>query len=336
MLGVGLLLLSSLSSLAEAGAILSSVTRQTLNPVATDFFALGQRTAGEVAFGLATPISGLPADFDTPDTVLATFFTADVGPGDISADIITINDDSDADNNSPGGDSFGSLFRIEIPVDDDYSVGVTGAPNFFDDFPHNQQGDYLMTFGVVDPSTAGGDFLDSDGSNESLAGADVLNLSNSPAQVAVNSLTPQGLVGDVDIYEITLTAGDVFTAMTAPLSVKFGGPDTTLIFMDDQGTILFDDEEAGGPVSDGSNDLGIHDGNGSAVHFNATTSGTYYLAVTGDGDDFADGTHTEFGSYGLLVSRISAVPEPGPLSMFSLMVLVMGCLRRANTQIPRN
>ena len=158
----------------SAGGLSSSVQKQTMSPNETHFFPLGELSPGEVAFGITTPVAGLPGNFDTPDTELATFFEDDVGPGDILFFILTYNDDSLADTNTVAGDSFGSLFRLESPVQDRFTVGVTGFADTFENVGHGEQGDYLLTLGHVDPSSLGGDFPDNDTANDTLAGADLL------------------------------------------------------------------------------------------------------------------------------------------------------------------
>ena len=320
----------------NAAGISSSVSVETLAPDTTQFFDLGELTAGQVALGITTPVAGLPFDFDTPDTQLATLFTSDVGPGDLSPFLLTANDDSDADNNTDapngnGGDSFGSLFRLEARFTDEYTVAVTGFDDDFEGTGHNEEGDYLLTLGLVDPTSLGGDFADTDGTNELMSGADVLNLASGGAQIAVNSLVP-GVPGDVDFYQIDLVAGDVFTAMTAPLdglSDDFEDPDTMIIFFDSSGNILFDDDQAGGPFSDlAADQFFISDENGSAVHFLAPETDTYFFAVTGFPDEDAIGDHSEQGPYALLVSRVGVIPEPGTLTLLSAAAIAVVARRR--------
>ncbi len=334
--------LTVVAAQVQAGAVSRSVSRHTMAPNAVQFFDQGEIEAGHVLFGITTPFADLPFSFDVPDTVAATFFSSDVGPGDISGSTLTFNNDSDADTNPPLDDNaLSSLFRLEAPTTAEYTVGVTGHDNFFDDFPHAQQGDYFLTVGVVDPSTTGGDFADTDGTNETQAGADVLNLGVNEAQVAVNTLTAPtdpGDPGDVDFYSVALNAGDMLTVMTAPLDdlpIGFGLPDTMIIFFDDQGTILFDDDEASdNPTFFGEADftdfLGPHDGSGSAAHFLAPYDGVFSFAITAYEDEFATGDHDDFGDYGLLVSR--TVPEPASLALLGLGGITLMRRRRAHGQ----
>ena len=131
----------------------------------------------------------------------------------------------------------------------------------------------------------------------------------------------------MDFYRIDLDADDVLTVMTAPLaglSDDFDDPNTMLIFFDSQGDILFDDDDAGGSLSDLAADtLGTTSADGSALHFHAPATDTYFFAVTGLPDEDAVGLHTELGDYALLVSR---VPEPSTLALLMLGGLVI-CIR---------
>ncbi|MDP6546549.1 MAG: PEP-CTERM sorting domain-containing protein [Phycisphaerae bacterium] len=322
-----LALLAASAIQAGAGVLGSSVTQATLSPDETQFYPLGELSAGEVVFGITTPVSGLPNGFDTPDTQVATFFEDDLGPGDLSLLWLTANDDSDADNNV-SSDSFGSLFRLEAGPQDRYSVGVTGFDDFFEGTGHPEQGDYLLTIGHVDPSSLGGDFADTEPANNTRAGADLLTLGAFDSQAAVNTLTA-GASGDVDFYRIDLDANDVLTVMTAPLaglSDDFDSPDTMLIFFDSQGNILFDDDEAGGDFSDLAADtMDWTNAHGSALHFLSPATDTYYFAVTGYEDSTAIGDHNQVGDYALLVSR---VPVPEPASAVLLLLGLGAAIRR--------
>lgn len=311
-----------------------------------DFFSV-QALTGQVVFGVVTPIAGLPNDFDTPDTMLATF--------DSLGSPLTFNDDSDADTNlpSPADESLGSLFRLEAPGTDVYGIGVTGFDDEdfdgFDDFggnvdPHGNVGAYAITVGRVDPMTLGGDFADTDPLNDTRSGADPIAVSTGTAAIAVNELTASGT--DVDFFEVRLQAGQIFTAMTAPLdglSANFDSPDTLMGIFDSSGTKLFDDDDAGNtneaddnPAmfdldSDNPSDDDVF---GSALHFFVPADGIYYLGVTGfDDEDFdglEDGTtnpHGFTGNYALMVSV--AVPEPSALVLLGLgSLLVLPRVRR--------
>lgn len=324
-----LALLSAVIATPAAFATLASVEVQTLSPDTRNFTSLGALTAGQVAFGITTPLVGLPVDFDTPDTLMATFYTSDVGPGPIGFAALTFNDDSEADTNPPVEDeSYGSIFRLEAPANDDYTIGVTGVDDGFFTGSHTESGRYGLTVAVVDPATPGGDFADTEGAtgNDSRTGADSITLAHGEAKVAVSELTSGG--GDVDHYRVELSEGDVFTAMTAPLGdlpFTFDTPNTVLYVLDADGNIIFDDDETGDffQESDYTDYLGAHDGFGSGLHFLVPEDGAYYLAVTGypDTSDL-DGFHGQEGRYGLLVSRIAPVPEVNAVGGVALIGLV--------------
>ena len=306
---------------ADAAALGSAVSLETLEVDEEAFFSLGTLDEGTVALGITTPLADLPFSFDFPDTIVATFLEDAFGPG--APALLTINDDSSADDNLDD-DNLSSLYRFEAPETGEYTVGVTGFPNFFFGDPHDEEGDYLLTTGEVDPSSLGGDFADTDGVNETIAGADPLPLADFESKIAVNTLAdiPDG---DVDFYAIDLTAGDVLTAMTAPLEEAFDFPDTVLFLFDEAGDFLLDDDESGDDESDFTEAIGPHDGQGSAFHFLAPADGTYYLAVTGfpGGEDDLIVPHAEVGDYALLVSRVRVIPEPATGLLLTLGLLTL-------------
>lgn len=118
------------------------------------------------------------------------------------------------------------------------------------------------------------------------------------ADVGIMSLTAGG--GDVDYFSITLFAGEVITAITTPLTVTFSVPDTMMHLLDSSFSELVFNDDGGGPS-----------GNfGSAIRWDVTSSGTYYIGVTGFNDRSFVGSHGEAGDYALTVS---VVPEPATL-----------------------
>jgi hypothetical protein len=284
-----------------------------------DFFTAAADT-GQVLLGMVAPIGALPDEFDTPDTMLATFTSADTP--------VTFNDDSYADTNAPSGPTFGSLFRL-IAETDSYRIGVTGyADEDFDGFmdaednsaPHEQSGRYVITVGRVDPAGTGGHFADTDPANDATSGADILSVAAGTGAVGVAEL---GAPGDIDYFRLTLKAGDILSAMTAPLEVlpeSFRAPDTILGLFDSGGAQMFHNDDAGGfdeaevdpalsaiasdfPFFITENDHNIF---GSALHAEIPFDGTYYLGATGFGDEAFAGNHTEAGRYALLVSVVPA------------------------------
>ncbi|GIK31686.1 MAG: PEP-CTERM sorting domain-containing protein [Armatimonadetes bacterium] len=115
------------------------------------------------------------------------------------------------------------------------------------------------------------------------------------SDVGVMSLADGG--GDVDYFSITLFAGEVFTAITTPLEVTFTVPDTMMHLLDSSFSELVFNDDAGA-------------GFGSAIRYAVTSSGTYYIGITGYGDRSFVGSHGEEGDYALTVS---VVPEPATL-----------------------
>jgi hypothetical protein len=275
-----------------------------------DFFE-APLAAGDVWFGMVTPLAGLPDGFWTPDTIVSVF---DGGAAR------TFSDDDYADELSDFGDGYGSLFRFESPATAVYQVGVSGySDDGFDGVAsgdsHVEIGDYVLTAARVNPAIPGGGFADADPANQTAVGADLIALTSGAARAAVAHLGD----GDVDFYRLDLNAGDVLSAMTAPLdslSASFDYPDTMLGLFDSSGAnLLVENDDAGGYgessldedlESDFPRDEGPF---GSALRALVPVDGTYYLAVTGYEDDDFVGEHLEFGDYALLVG-VSA-PEPG-------------------------
>ncbi len=301
---------------------------------------------GDVLLGMVTPLADLPNTYDVPDTMVSVFGAA--GP-------LTFSDD-DAASELPGaGQNRGSLFRLNAPGAGAYRVGVTGYADYeFDGDAsgdgHAEAGRYLLTAGIVNPAQLGGGFADSDPANNGpgianppnplpsyLGVPDVISLAGNSARIAVAEL----LAGDVDFYELHLSAGQVLTAMTAPLAgldVNFDSPDTRIApfnstYAPPNGLVprpqrLVENDDAGffgesGLYPDLGSDspfvpFGIY---GSALRAQITETGVYYLGVTGFGDADYTGDHGETGRYALLVGV--AVPEPGS---FVLALFAMGCL----------
>jgi hypothetical protein len=301
-----------------------------------DFFSVPLST-GEVLLGMTTPLATLPADFDTPDTM------AGVHVGGVQ---MTFSDDDGA-HESPDptpGILQGSLFRYHATSIGTHHIAVTG----FDDFEfdgdasgdtHTETGDYIVTAGRVDPTVLGGGFTDTDtaGANDTTATTpDVIPLTAAGgASVAVSELDAAG--SDIDFYQISLLAGQVLSAMTAPLSdlpMSFDVPDTMLGLFNSSGTLIFFNDDAGD--SNNSSLFGTLDSDspsgdvfGSAIRALIMTDGIYYIGVTGFGDDDFEGSHSEIGRYALLVG-VTAIPEASAaiLPSITLMFLAAGTVWR--------
>lgn len=309
---------SAVSNLARLGGVAGDV----------DFFQT-PLVAGEVLFGMVTPIASLsdsnqPVGFYLPDTIVSVF--DDTGAR-------TFNDQDYASELSDVGFGNGSLFRFESPATDVYRIGVSGYED--DEFDgaasgssHTESGSYVLTAGRINPAISGGDFADTDPSNQTAAGAGLIALTPGMARVAVMHLGD----GDVDFFRLNLQAGDALSAMTAPLDdpgTSFDYPDTRLGLFDSSGTNLLVENDDAGDYGESSIDPDLasdlpFDGGiwGSALRAYIPADGTYYLAVTGYDDDEYSGAHSEFGDYALLVGV--AVPEPGGVMLAAAAMMSCG------------
>lgn len=161
-----------------------------------DFFQT-PLNAGEVLFGMVTPLAGLPSPFQSPETIASVFddsgqrtFSAYDGAGELPND------------GSGFGDTFGSVFRFAAPATANYRIGVSGCCDFeFDGDAGGQNfegGAYVLTVGRVNPAIPGGDFTDTDPANQTAAGADPITVTPGTARVAVAELT----AGDMDFFRL--------------------------------------------------------------------------------------------------------------------------------------
>lgn len=311
-----------------------------------DFFET-PLNAGEVLFGMVTPLGGLPSSFTPPDTVVSVF--DDTGAR-------TFNEDDNADELVDFAEGYGSVFRFLSPAAADYRIGVTGSYDYeFDGAAsggeHSESGAYVLTAGRIDPATPGGGFTDTDPANQTVVGADLIPVTRGTARVAVAELT----AGDVDFFRMELQAGDVLSAMTAPLSdlgASFGKPDTRIGLFHSSGVnLLVANKDAGGysltliglvdpetgeiiviASPDLSSDSPFREfvGLGSALRAYIPADGDYYLAVTGAFDDSFAGAHQEIGNYALLVG-VAAVPEPSSVAVLTLAIPVLLSRRRQHS-----
>jgi hypothetical protein len=192
----------------------------------------------------------------------------------------------------------------------------------------------------------GGDFVDTDPTNDFPFSpapvpdgvADVIPISKGMASVAVAEL----LANDVDFYALHLFAGQVLSAMTAPLAdldATFDAPDTRIALFGGTPSGIHgypylekfvENEDAGNfEESDLYPDLGSDNPFepfgvfGSAIRALIPEDGVYYLAVSGFGDSDYSGSHDDEGRYALLVGVV--LPEPGTL-LLALIGAVGLCL----------
>lgn len=234
--------------------------------------------------------------FDNPDTMIAVY-------DDQGAQIFYIDDDG-GDTNKVNSSDYNSSLFYRATADGTYTVKVTGYDD--DDFigDHDEVGGF--GFAAITADTAGMLRGVSWGPGGSIP------LAGYGAESTATYLGE----GEVHEFTIDLNAGDSFTAMTMPLSDDaFETPDTLMELRGPTGDrIVINDD---GPENEDG------DGYGSTIRASVGITGTYTLRVTGLGDDFFNGDHTEAGNYGLLVMVI-----PAPSSAIALAAAAAPFARR--------
>jgi hypothetical protein len=252
-----------------------------------DYYAISLAER-QILIATTKPVGGL---FDDPDTQLLLYDTDGTTP-------IVDNDDGGTD--FPQGNEYGSTLRFRAPQAGTYYLAVTGC---CDDPTHGETGDYELLLGSTIEIAA--KTVDTDPANNATGGADDLGISGGTvlhvAELVANGSGP----GDVDIYSVSLGAGDTLIATTAPFGGDFDIPDTQMGVFDGSTWFTIDDD-AGDDAPQGE-ELG------STVRFRAPSAGTYFLVISGfdDSDDgVLDGDHGETGTYAFVASVVSSLEAP--------------------------
>lgn len=241
---------------------------------------------GQVAAMMTTPLSNLPTNFNSPDTRLQFRNPA------------TIVDNDDAGSDGIGA---GSVSPVRGSAVRYLATGTTVTADFRAyGFDAAQAGPFVATRATFSPTGGPYNFFDME-PNDTGATAQPLVVPAGTAQLGFGNLT----AGDLDLYALTLGAGDIVSAMTIPLSnlatlTNFGVPDTRLDMRAADGTTIIVTNDDGGLDAVGAASVSVR---GSVIRYQATSASTFNLTVRGFGG-------TDVGDYALLVS---VVPEPAAL-----------------------
>lgn len=132
------------------------------------------------------------------------------------------------------------------------------------------------------------------------------------------------LAGEDDFYAIDLQAGDFLAVET--ISTVLSGidtVDTVLSILDTDGTtVLATNDDTILSLTDINDGGSTYSTDSTIFNFLATSTGTYFVAVSGFG--------TSTGDYELLMATTTAIPEPGSLIVLGL--IGAGALMRRRSQ----
>jgi hypothetical protein len=250
---------------------------------------------GEVVGFMTMPTANFGTNFASPDTIAEIRDSANT--------LIGSNDDAGTDGRGgvPVGPARGSLVRYGVTTADTYNFRVRG-------FDVTQAGGFSATYVRFTPGGSS-DFTDNE-TNDTVATAQALAVAAGSATVGFGSLT----TGDLDVFAISVSAGDVISAFTIPLNSVtaatpgFDSVDTRLDIRAADGSIIISNDDAGsdffGVAATTPGDFG------SGLRYEVTTSGTLYLSVRGFDS-------SEVGDYALAVG-ICNIPAPGAAGALAL------------------
>lgn len=251
-------------------------------------FGIDARAGVMVVEGTLSPGVVNSTDFDTNDGDVVTLTTwAYTGSDTVlgvafDGTLLAGDDDSGLD--------FASRLAGTISGGGTFTALVTGYPDYDFIGDHSESGDYRLVITTIDTDIELG-------GNDSLATAQAVLGEGSGARV-LGSLA----AGFADFYSVQLAAGAIFTAET------FADADTVLGLFDADGNLLYlnDDE----------------DGLNSALLYDITSDGTYYVGVSGYPDEDFVGDHDAEGGYYLVLSgltpAVTLVPEPSSMALVGL------------------
>lgn len=256
-----------------------------------DFYRVTLPAQGHLWVATAS-LSGLPANFDDPQTRVGIFDTD-------GTSLLVENLGAPSDNLTNQG---GNGVRFVAAASGDYFVAVTGGADASYGGSHASVGRYAVSLSLNSATDLATDETD-DAGNDVRAGAQPLGLAAGDALRLLARLRHVA-AGDVDFFSVALATDDVLVASTTPLGDAIEIPDTRLGILDGSGSVLVtDDDDGGGNLPGGSY--------ASTVRYRATAPGTFYVAVANyDDTGFDGGDAVEAGEYALTVGVVAGAAAP--------------------------